>query len=98
MGHIRERNLKEDGVRYQCEIRMKGHPLISATFDRKTDARTWIQKTETEIRCGRYQLHSGSNRHTFKEAIERYEQEQKIAGWKKSHINWWMEELGPLYL
>ena len=79
MGSIRERNLKEGGTRYQCEIRMKGHPMLSATFYRKSDARAWIQKTETEIRCGRYQLHSGSNRHTFKEAIERYDQEQKIA-------------------
>ena len=49
MGSIRERNLKEGGTRNQCEIRMKGHPIISATFDRKSDARTWIQKTETEI-------------------------------------------------
>ncbi len=98
MAHIRERKLKDGNIRYQAEIRMKGQPIICATFDRKTDAKAWIQKTETEIRCGRYQLHSGSNRHTFKEAIERYEQEQKIAKWKKSHIKWWLDELGPLYL
>lgn len=44
MAHIRERKLKNGKVRYQVEIRMKGHPIISATFDRKTDARAWIQK------------------------------------------------------
>ena len=37
MGSIRPRKLKEGGVRYQAEIRLKGHPTLAATFDRKTD-------------------------------------------------------------
>ena len=98
MAYIRERKLKDGSVRYQVEIRMKGRPPLTGMFDRKTDAKDWIQQTESDIRRGRYQLYSGSNRHTFKEAIERYAQEQEIADWKKSHIKWWMAELGPLYL
>ena len=39
MGHIRERNLKNGGVRYRAEVRLKGHPCLTAMFDRKTDAK-----------------------------------------------------------
>lgn len=33
MGHIRQRKLREGGVRYQAEVRLKGHPTLTATFD-----------------------------------------------------------------
>lgn len=32
MRYIRERKLKEDVVRYQAEIRLKGHPILTATL------------------------------------------------------------------
>lgn len=98
MGNIRERKLKEGGVRYQAEIRLKGHPTLTATFDRKTDAKNWIQKLEADIRCGRHQLYSQGKRYTFKEAIDRYMEEQSITTAKRGHLTWWMRELGPLYL
>ena len=98
MGFIRERKLKEGGVRFQAEIRLKGHPTLTATFDRKTDAKTWIQKIESDIRCGRHQLYSESKRHTFKEAVERYLKENKISQAKESHLRWWAAQLGALYL
>jgi hypothetical protein len=88
----------EGGVRYQAEIRLKGHPTLTATFDRKTDAKAWIQKVEADIRCGRHQLYSESKRHTFKEAAERYFKEIKATQAKEGHLNWWAGELGPIYL
>lgn len=98
MGSIRQRELKEGGVRYQAEIRLKGYPTLSATFDRKTDAKTWIQKVEADIRCGRHQLYSEGKRHTFKEAVERYFKEQKVSQAKQGHLRWWVVEVGSLYL
>ena len=98
MGFIRERKLKEGGVRFQAEIRLKGHPTLTATFDRKTDAKTWIQKTESDIRCGRHQLYSEGKRHTFKEAVERYLNEHKVSHAKEGHLRWWVAQLGALYL
>lgn len=38
MGHIRQRKLKNGNVRYQAEIRLKGHPLMTVVVDRRTDA------------------------------------------------------------
>jgi hypothetical protein len=58
MGFIRERKMKGGGVRYQAEIRLKGYPMQTAVFDRKTDAKTWIAKVEADIRCGRQQLYA----------------------------------------
>ena len=98
MGHIRERKLKSGGVRYQAEVRLKGHPTLAAMFDRKTDAKAWIQKTEADIRCGRHQLYSEGKRHIFEEAIGRYFKEQSVSVVKRGHLLWWKKELGPLYL
>ena len=98
VGFIRERKLKKGGIRYQAEIRLKGHPMITAAFDRKIDAKTWIHKTEADIRCGRQQLYSESKRHTFAEAVDRYFKEQSISVVKRGHLEWWKKELGPLYL
>lgn len=56
MGHIRQRPLKDSTVRYQAEVRLKGYPALHAMFDRRTDAKAWIQKTEADIRCGRHQF------------------------------------------
>lgn len=58
MGFIRERKLKNGSTRFQAEIRLKGiSKSVTAVFDRKTDAKAWIQKVEADIRCGRQQLY-----------------------------------------
>lgn len=98
MGYIRETKLKKGGSRYQAEVRLKGHPPLTAMFDRRTDAKAWIQKTEADIRCGRHQLYAEAKRHTFEEAVERYMKEQPISVVKRGHLLWWKKELGPLFL
>ncbi len=79
MGYIRETKLKKGGVRYQAEVRLKGHPTLTAMFDRKTDAKNWVQKVEADIRAGRHQLYSSGKKRTFKEAVERYSQELPVS-------------------
>lgn len=98
MGYIRETKLKKGGVRYQAEVRLKGHPTLTAAFDRKTNAKTWISKVETDIRCGRHQLYSEGKHHTFSEAVERYFKEQAVSVVKRGYLLWWQKELGPLFL
>jgi integrase len=99
MGFIRERKLKNGNTRFQAEIRLKGiSKSLTAVFDRKTDAKAWIQKVEADIRCGRQQLYAEGRRHTFAEAVERYRKEQTVSVVKKGHLDWWQKELGSLYL
>ena len=65
MGYIRERKPRDKNVRFQAEIRLKGHKTLTATFDRKTDAKRWIQKVESDIRAGRHQLYYEAKHHVF---------------------------------
>ena len=98
MGFIRERKLMNGKVRFQAEIRMKGHKCITATFDRKTDAKAWVNKTEADMRANRYNLYSESMRYTLKQAIDRYIEEQKVSVAKRGQLLWWQNELGHLLL
>jgi|GEM_PF-6169524 len=53
MGHIIERTLSDGSKRFYVEVELRGSKRLTATFNRKRDAKLWIQKTETETRCGR---------------------------------------------
>jgi hypothetical protein len=98
MGHIREISLKKGGTRFQAEVRLKGHRILTATYDRNTDAKAWIQRTEADIRCGRHHLYPESGRHTFAEAAAKYMKELPISIAKRGHLDCWSKEFGPLYL
>jgi hypothetical protein len=98
MGFIRERKTKKGNIRYQVEIRLKGIPTQTAVFDRKTDAKNWMYKTEADIRAGRHQLYIQSKKYTFEDAIERYYKEQSVSIAKRGHLLWWGKELGRSYL
>ena len=99
MATIRERHTSSGEIRYQVEIRIKGHPRESATFGRKTDAKRWIQQTETAIRNGKYFSTSAARQHTLAELIDRYIQFElpKKGAQKanqKSQLLWWKEQIG----
>lgn len=98
MGFIRERRVRNGTTRFQAEIRLKGHRMMTAVFDRKLDAKAWIYKTEADIRCRRQNLYEEIERHTFKEAVARYFKEQPITTAKRGHLEWWNTELGSFYL
>lgn len=98
MGYIRETKLKTGSTRYQAEVRLKGYPTATAMFDRKMDAKAWVQKTEADIRCGRQQLYADSKRFTLSEAIERFFKEKEVSVVKRGHLAWWKKELGAFYL
>jgi len=75
---IRERKKADGSIAYQAQIRLKGFAPQNATFDRKTDAKRWIQQTEAAIRegTGSYRLaavvHYLESAHHW--SIFRYEQ------------------------
>jgi integrase len=92
-----------NGIRYRAQIRLKGHPIQTATFVRKTDANRWIADTESAIREGRYFKTTESRRHTLEEALDRYirdELPQKPKSYDKQlmQLEWWKAELGAYLL
>ena len=75
MAYIEKRVSKSGAVRHRALVRLRGHPSQSATFERKTDAKKWVQQTEAAIREGRHFKSAAAKRHTGAELIERYLEE-----------------------
>jgi len=102
MASIRKRTRKDGSASYRAEIRMKGHPPESKTFPRLTDAKKWVQDTESAIRDGRYFKTRESQRHTLAELIDTFIEDKlpdKKTGAKTAmQLQWWKGELGHLVL
>lgn len=103
MAAIRERKDQNGKVSYQAQVRIQGYPPQSKTFLRKTDAKQWAIQTETEIRTGMTIRKSSASKHTMRDMLERYRDTvliDKAGGGKdhKTHIAWWIGELGPYAL
>jgi len=102
MGAIQERKLDSGNKTYRVQIRIKGEKPISKSFKRKTDAKTWMIKTEAAIREGRYFDISESKKHTVSDLIKRYTNDylsQKKSKLTPIHnLKWWEERIGHLTL
>lgn len=72
MATIEQRTTDAGKTVYRVKIRIKGTPPQTATFTRLTDAKKWIQNTESAIRERRYFKTNESMKHTLGEAIDRY--------------------------
>lgn len=72
MANIEKRTNQDGKTSYRVKIRLKGYPTQTATFERLTDARKWVQQTESAIRDGRHFKTNEAKRHTLSEAIDRY--------------------------
>ncbi len=99
-----EKRVTDDGkTSYRVKVRIKGFPVQSATFERKTDAAKWAQSTESAIRENRHFKTSEAKRHTLAELLERYASEvlptkPKTAPFQLRQINWWKAEIGSYAL
>ncbi|MCX2832928.1 tyrosine-type recombinase/integrase [Microbulbifer thermotolerans] len=86
-------------MRYQAQVRLKGFPPQNATFNRKTDAKRWIQQTEAAIREGRHFKTTESKRRTLAKLIDRYLRDvlptkPKGMNAQGRQLTWWKKELG----
>ncbi len=103
MANIQERKTQDGKVSYRVQVRLKGYPAQTATFSRLTDAKKWIQQTESAIREGRHFKTSESKKHTLGDLVDRYVSEgildEKKDGKKqKTQLTWWKEQLGDYLL
>lgn len=103
MASIEER-ISENGKKsFRVKIRLKGNPTQSATFERLTDARKWVQDTESAIREGRHFKTTEAKRHTLAETIDRYirdvlPQKPKSLRDQKTQLLWWKSKIGSYLL
>jgi integrase len=103
MACIEERKGKK-GSSWRVQVRVKGHPVQTETFARKTDAVRWAQQIEADFRAGRHVPTSQARRRTLAELIAAYRQRvlpQYGAGERKrraSKLGWWDHRLGAWFL
>jgi integrase len=103
MASIEKRIAKNNKVTYRVKVRLKGFPTQTASFDRLTDARKWVQQTEAAIREGRHFKTAEAKRHTLGEAIERYiktilPHKLKSQNDQQLQLNWWKDQIGAYAL
>lgn len=99
MANIEKRTTQDGKITYRVKIRLKGFPTQSATFERLTDARKYIQQTESAIRDGRHFKTNEAKRHNLNEAIDRYISDvmptkPKNIRAQVGQLKWWKETLG----
>lgn len=102
MATIQKRTSKSGDVSYRVQIRIKGHPQETATFERLTDAKQWAQQTESDIRRGKYFKTSEAKKRTMADVIDRYSKEvlshHKNPINQRIYLNWWKEQIGAYAL
>lgn len=100
MARIRARKGKNGRTTYLVQIRLAGHPSLSKTFERRTDAKAWAAKTESEMRRNR----AFGGRRTVAEAIDHYRAHQlgSLAPAhifkREQHLSWWRKRIGRVLL
>ncbi len=102
MAAIEKRIASDGSTSYRVKIRLRGHPVQSATFPSLSKAKQWATQTEAAIREGRYFQTAEAKRHTLAEAIERFERENlpgmKSAQHRRGYDAFWKERLGAYTL
>lgn len=63
------------GDAWRCQIRRKGHPTLSATFDTKAEAQRWAAGIEGDMARARFVDSREAQRTTLGDALRRYRRE-----------------------
>lgn len=103
MAYIQERKDKEGKTHYRVQIRLRGHPTTTATFERKTDAKLWAQQTESSMREGRHFKTAEAKKHTLGELVDRYIRDviptkPKNSAATTAQLLWWKKQIGHCLL
>lgn len=103
MASIERRVSSSGSVSFRVKVRVKGHPPVTQSFPRKTDAQRYATVVEADILAGRYQFASEAKRHTFGELCDQYlkqfvAHDTKGAAKKRLHINYWRSKFDHRWL
>lgn len=103
MAYIQERKTGDGKTHFRVQVRLKGHPTTTATFERKTDAKLWAQQTESAMREGRHFKTAEAKKHTLGKLIDRYIRDvvptkPKNAAATTAQLLWWKSQIGYNFL
>ena len=91
------------GKTYRAQIRVKGHPHQSKTFELKRDAEKWLRENITAMKSGLPFETKTMRTQYLSDVIDRYisdELDPKASNYKTrlGQLNWWKSEIGSLLL
>jgi integrase len=103
MATIEKRTNHDGSTGYRVKVRLKGYPVQTATFQRLTDAKHWVQNTEAAIREGRHFRSSKAKKHTLGQLIDKYIKEiLELSGNdtnnQRHYLKYWKEQIGEYIL
>lgn len=86
-------------TRYRVQVRKRGFPPVTATFERKTDADNWARETEADMARRRYFPQHEAERHTLAELVDRQLEAVKLHAphdydRQRVMLDWWKAKLG----
>ena len=101
MASYRKRRNKDGSFSHQFRIRRYGYPLVTKTFERKTDGEAWVQDTESAMRSGQYTPCKSPEPFTLSTVVDLYVRSQSFL--RRRSINspfqtlmWWKAEIGDM--
>lgn len=103
MATIQERKSHNGEISYRVMVRLKGFPIQTATFARKTDAKKWASQVESAIREGRHFRTTEAKRHTLNDLVQRYLKQilptkPKSEYKQRQQLRWWADQIGSYCL
>lgn len=72
MATIRKRSSKAGITSYHVQVRKKGFPPFTETFERKTDAQKWAADKEADLRQQKFFKYELHQKHTVADLLDRY--------------------------
>jgi integrase len=83
------------GSAWRAQIRRKGHPTLSATFDTKAEAQRWAAEIEGDMSRSRFVDTRAAMRTTLSKALQQYDREvtehKKGADQERTRIKRWLQ-------
>lgn len=101
-----EKRVQRDGsIRWRARVRLLGHPHLSKTFTRKTDAKAWIHKIKADGERGAFLPDREASKRTVADMIDRYidhtlptKPRNRDAKKVAALLAWWRKRIGHVFL
>ena len=87
---------KRDPYQYQVEVRKKGYPRQTRTFETLADAKAWAAQVESEMTRRVLIDRTEAERTALAEALERYYREvgskKRYPRQERQRVTWWLRQ------
>ncbi len=99
MATITRRSRLEGGYSYRVQIRRKGNPALSKSFDTRRDANEWARENDREAKLAEAFADARGRGKTLSDLIDRYMAEYNGRDTARvPRLAWWKQKIGTTKL